>query len=670
MIYYKAICNVTRPESDECGGKQSHSKITAAVRAATEYLHERCAGAFYLFAADWECDVAVLGILSRQAIDGEPFAREFFGELGTDAENIRVREVTFHDISNLLADAKETGYIDSDSEILDLFGLPKLYTGRRMSLCFGENLISIRSRDEIVSGIDGCLMKNSMTEELDRIYDERAAANVIGHPVHYLMEIDEPETRKLLCRSLLSALYGCHRLQNRRYCYIDIDADVPFSVFEYKTMYRSCIGGTVWVRLNAREDAEDGGAVSGEYDTVWKICSVLKEYRNRVLTIVCFPRACAGLRKIFYENLDSVSIVELREDPAHDDTARDYLSTLAGRNNVTDCADLLSRVETGKSYTSAELDALFDRWFDETLKSRFFPQYGGVAVVTNEHPERAPIGSAYQKLTDMVGLDEAKSVIRKAVAYYKMRKTYGNRRPNFNHTGMHMVFTGNPGTAKTTVARLFAEILKENEILPTCRLVEVGRGDLVGKYVGWTANIVKEKFRLACGGVLFIDEAYSLVDGTNGSYGDEAINTIVQEMENNRDKVIVIFAGYPNEMEQFLRRNPGLRSRIAFHVPFADYSADELCRITELLGKESGLEVSADALEKLNGVFRSALREPDFGNGRYARNLLEQAEMNLAVRVMGMDPAAVTERDTRTIIAEDVEVPTARNPAHKSIGFM
>ena len=131
---------------------------------------------------------------------------------------------------------------------------------------------------------------------------------------------------------------------------------------------------------------------------------------------------------------------------------------------------------------------------------------------------------------------------------------------------MHMVFTGNPGTAKTTVARLFARILKENGVLSKGDLIECGRSDLVGKYVGWTAVQVKNMFKKAKGSVLFIDEAYSLCDDRSGSYGDEAINTIVQEMENNRDDMVVIFAGYPKEMNDFLDRNPGLRSRIAFHA--------------------------------------------------------------------------------------------------------
>ena len=119
---------------------------------------------------------------------------------------------------------------------------------------------------------------------------------------------------------------------------------------------------------------------------------------------------------------------------------------------------------------------------------------------------------------------------------------------------MHMVFTGNPGTAKTTVARLLAQIMQDNGLLSRGHLVEVGRSDLVGKYVGWTAKCVKEKFKEAKGGVLFIDEAYSLLDNRAGSYGDEAINTIVQEMENHREELVVIFAGYPEKWKNLFRK--------------------------------------------------------------------------------------------------------------------
>lgn len=120
-------------------------------------------------------------------------------------------------------------------------------------------------------------------------------------------------------------------------------------------------------------------------------------------------------------------------------------------------------------------------------------------------------------------------------------------------------------------------------------MIEVGRGDLVGKYIGWTAPTIQKKFKESEGSVLFIDEAYSLVDDRDGSYGDEAINTIVQEMENHRDNVVVIFAGYTDEMEHFLQKNPVLRSRIAFHVPFQNYSVNELCDIAKLIAKKKGL---------------------------------------------------------------------------------
>ena len=193
---------------------------------------------------------------------------------------------------------------------------------------------------------------------------------------------------------------------------------------------------------------------------------------------------------------------------------------------------------------------------------------------------------------------------------------------------------------------------------------------MVGKYVGWTAPTIQKKFRDAQGSVLFIDEAYSLVDDRDGSFGDEAINTIVQEMENHRDDVVVIFAGYPDKMEKFLQKNPGLRSRIAFHVPFADYNTAELCDIASLIAKKKGLRLTEDARERLSVVFDVAKNDDDFGNGRYARNVIEKAKMAQASRLLNMDFDLIAKDDIVTICAEDIELPPASvKKSQNPIGF-
>ena len=244
-----------------------------------------------------------------------------------------------------------------------------------------------------------------------------------------------------------------------------------------------------------------------------------------------------------------------------------------------------------------------------------------------------------------------------ALNYFKAQKLFADRGMIAERPSMHMVFTGNPGTAKTTVARLFAEIMKENGLLTNGDMYEVGRADLVGKYVGSTAPLVKSAFKRAKGGVLFIDEAYSLVDDRDGLFGDEAINTIVQEMENHRKDTIVIFAGYSDKMEGFLNKNPGLRSRIAFHIPFEDYSVNELCDIAKLIAAEKKLALSPNAESKLATVFEAASKNADFGNGRFARNILEKAKMAQANRLMKMDFDMITDKDLTTIIADDIEMP-------------
>ncbi len=285
--------------------------------------------------------------------------------------------------------------------------------------------------------------------------------------------------------------------------------------------------------------------------------------------------------------------------------------------------------------------------------------------------EERPVGTAAKELEQMIGLSSVKKVIRKAIAGYKLKKLCMEKGIHRDNATLHMVFTGNPGTAKTTVARLFAAIMKDEKILSSGNFVEVGRADLVGDHVGATAPLVKKKFREAQGGVLFIDEAYSLCDAYENGFGDEAIDTIVQEMENHREDVIVIFAGYPEPMQEFLDRNPGMRSRIAFQVKFEDYTTEELCGITKLMLSRKQMTITDAAMEKLRNIYESARRSDDYGNGRFVRKVLEEAEMNLAERVMELEEAQITEQTITTLEESDITMPTAREAVReKQLGFI
>lgn len=279
-------------------------------------------------------------------------------------------------------------------------------------------------------------------------------------------------------------------------------------------------------------------------------------------------------------------------------------------------------------------------------------------------------GTARKELNEMIGLSSVKAIIHKAIAGFKLKKICMDKGICKASLSLHMVFTGNPGTAKTTVARLFAEILKDEKILPSGNFVETGRADLVGDHVGATAPLVKKKFKEAQGGVLFIDEAYSLCDNYENGFGDEAINTLVQEMENHRDDVIVIFAGYPDQMQQFLERNPGMASRIAFHVEFEDYSTDELCDITKLMLSRKQMIITDDAMEKLKNIYENVRNSSDFGNGRFVRKMLEEAEMNLAERIEQLDESMLTAKLLTTIEERDIPEPDAKkHPEKTKIGF-
>lgn len=261
------------------------------------------------------------------------------------------------------------------------------------------------------------------------------------------------------------------------------------------------------------------------------------------------------------------------------------------------------------------------------------------------------------ELDSMIGLSNIKNMVKKCVAASYMNKirkdTFEENDKNFVSTPMHLAFLGNPGTAKTTVARLVARILKKKGIIKKENILEVGRKDLVAKYVGHTAPLVKSVFEKAKGGVLFIDEAYSLVDERAGSFGDEAINTIIVEMENHRDDVIVIFAGYTNGMREFIARNEGLRSRLSYVLEFNDYTSDELYEIFEKMISDSQLIATSEAKEYVKSVIDDISKEKDFGNGRFVRKLIENAKLNMDYRLATLNKNQYTFEELKTLKEDD-----------------
>lgn len=272
-------------------------------------------------------------------------------------------------------------------------------------------------------------------------------------------------------------------------------------------------------------------------------------------------------------------------------------------------------------------------------------------------------------LNDLVGLSEVKKQVKKIAAFARMKKEMAANGSGSLSAALNMEFVGNPGTAKTTVARIVAGIFKEIGLLPCGDLIEVGRADLVAKYEGQTAEKVREVFRNAKGKVLFIDEAYSLVENLSGAYGDEAIDTIVREMENNRDDTIVIFAGYPDRMESFFARNPGLRSRVPFSITFEDYSAREMLQIAELEAKKRGFTISLQAQEKVLSICESAAGKAECGNGRFCRNVVENAILEYASRVYGEEsedaPSAFELTDSDFAVSGTAGILKKKNP----VGF-
>jgi len=255
---------------------------------------------------------------------------------------------------------------------------------------------------------------------------------------------------------------------------------------------------------------------------------------------------------------------------------------------------------------------------------------------------------------DLIGLKPVKTRIAEIASLLLVERVRKKMHLTAETPTLHMCFTGNPGTGKTTVALRMAQILHRLEYIRQGHLVAVTRDDLVGQYIGHTAPKTREVIKKAMGGVLFIDEAYYLYRPENErDYGQESIEILLQIMENNRDDLVVILAGYKDKMERFFHSNPGMRSRIAHHLEFPDYSADELLAIGKLMLGQQNYRLSSDGEKALTDYIKKRMEQPHFSNARSIRNALDRARLRQANRLFAQGKG-LSKVDLMTIKADDI----------------
>ena len=474
-------------------------------------------------------------------------------------------------------------------------------------------------------------------DEIKRIESTQKPADYEAErPVHYLVYGNDRRVINDISEELINELRFFDRISSNRYLEISKDDLSILEKHEYIIQNLNNLdGGTVIVKL-------DDGTTDEDFERlVNAVYSEPRKYKGRYTVI--FNLCCTDCHRVneIERICDYWPFVEISDDKLERSSAIKLLDQIADENDVV----LLEKhydeiLQTGRINSRSELSNAFRKWYLNTYNIRSnFPSYE--TFVTDFFGRRKPDCESYDKLDSLIGLKEVKSLCKEIICFYQMERLRKEQYPSTKAVAMHMVFQGNPGTAKTTVARIVAGIFKEKGILSKGDLIEVGRADLVGKYVGYTAQNVHSYFEKAKGSVLFIDEAYALADKDDqGDYGIEAINTIVQDMENYREDVVVIFAGYKKEMKDFIRRNSGLSSRISFYVDFPDYSEDELFEILKKMAKENHYTLTEDVRAAFEKYISNTVIST--GNGRLVRNVFERARVKQSSRICEMPVKQMT----------------------------
>ncbi len=572
---YKSLLNLRKEQKSEFEMEYAPSDIRAMNERFYSDFQKR--GTYITCVTDvTDCEIVIYAAVDIQSLDALLYEEEVIALLH-DCDMVKKTEVTIEEYKREISRDPYDAY---SRKIFD-----KLCIDYRCGFFdpfpfkLDEDVLDYKtlSKSACKRRAKEILASKSFYEEIERIYAKENQKIYMGHPVHYL----------------ISAV-----------------------IIELKS--------------------EDGmGQFATDFHEFTKLTGLLLEAQKKDTLFIFVEITGKSLKDNDALNniLTKADIIQITEGTGTPKEANNYLMELVKKVDFhsEDKSDVLEFLPKAESYSVTDIFNAYNAWYGSGLKNHVYKAYKEKKTfqVTVTKAESKP----YEELQDMIGLAEVKAVINQVIAASKVLRVRERMGLSVESASLHMMFSGNPGTAKTTVARLLAKILKEEDAIKSGQFVECGRQDLVGKYVGWTARIVEEKFKEASGGVLFIDEAYALVDDSN-TYGAEAINTITQMMENYRNDVIVIFAGYPDKMQEFLNQNEGLKSRIAFHLDFPDYTADELTKIITLMSKNREYQIEEEALAYCREIFEGAVCGENFGNGRYARNVLEQAILRQADRIV------------------------------------
>lgn len=332
------------------------------------------------------------------------------------------------------------------------------------------------------------------------------------------------------------------------------------------------------------------------------------------------------------------------------DVYQEVLSKLKESSKITDEASIKLLDYIAATYPKTNLS--FPEYRDKLCNKILFSK--DQEITENDLPkyeQEKSMDEIFADLNNLVGLENIKQVLKDLVDLIELKnKTKDDLK--IKDINLHMVFLGNPGTGKTTVARIIAEMLYNLKYIKQNKLIEVSSKDLVAEYVGQTAPKTMAVIESALGGVLFVDEAYSLAseEGSGNSFNKEAIATLIQAMENYRDNLVVIFAGYTKEMQAFLNANSGIVSRIGYTLDFKDYTSEELLKIFEGMVKKAGFSITKEACDEVVKVIDKYRNTKNFGNARFARNLYEKTIIKHASNTRGKK----AKKDLKTIVKEDI----------------